>query len=143
MMRIGEPLSRSLRAPDLLDAMGRVLSGGVAEKTSWSEKAPVERWFEAHIAPLKLADQETAALISVRDHGPGIDQSHIPRLTERFYRVDTGKSRAKGGTGLGLAIVKHIALRHRGRLLIESRVGDGSIFKVILPAIDSDWQYSE
>jgi two-component system phosphate regulon sensor histidine kinase PhoR len=311
MMRIGEPLSRSLRAPDLLDAMGRVLSGGVAEKTSWSEKAPVERWFEAHIAPLKLADQETAAMISlrdlteayrvermrvdfvanashelrtplssllgfvetlqgpaknddvarekflrimreqasrmarliddllslsrieqhmhvhpatpvdltmlvahivdtlapiaeenmipltldlepsvivpgdrdelarvienlienalkygrseidaqpieislkqkgrlvafsVRDHGPGIDQSHIPRLTERFYRVDTGKSRAKGGTGLGLAIVKHIALRHRGRLLIESRVGDGSIFKVILPAIDSDWQYSE
>jgi len=64
-------------------------------------------------------------------------------LTERFYRVDTGKSRAKGGTGLGLAIVKHIALRHRGRLLIESRVGDGSIFKVILPAIESDWQYSE
>jgi two-component system, OmpR family, phosphate regulon sensor histidine kinase PhoR len=58
---------------------------------------------------------------------------HIPRLTERFYRVDSHRSREKGGTGLGLAIVKHIVNRHRGRLRIESAVGEGSRFKVILP----------
>lgn len=303
-MRIGEPLSRSLRAPDLLDAVTRVLAGGEAEKTSWSEKVPVERWFEAHIAPLKCDNYELASMISlhdlteanrveqmrvdfianashelrtplssllgfvetlqgpakndeiarekflrimreqagrmarliddllslsrieqhmhvhpatpvdltllvehildtlapmseenmialkvdldpgvivpgdrdelariienlvgnalkygfteqsklpieislkqngpfvafaVRDHGPGIASAHIPRLTERFYRIDAGKSRAKGGTGLGLAIVKHIALRHRGRLVIESRLGAGALFKVILPTSD-------
>ncbi len=61
----------------------------------------------------------------VRDHGPGVAAEHLPRLTERFYRVDAGKSRAKGGTGLGLAIVKHIVLRHRGRLAIESALGEG------------------
>lgn len=303
-MRLGEPLSRSLRAPDLLDAVTRVLAGGEAEKTSWSEKAPVERWFEAHIAPLKCDGYELASMISlhdltqanrveqmrvdfianashelrtplssllgfvetlqgpakndeiargkflrimreqaermarliddllslsrieqhmhvhpatpvdlsllvahildtlapiteenaialkldldpgvivpgdrdelariienlienalkygvseqgdlpieislkqsgrfvafaVRDHGPGIASVHIPRLTERFYRVDAGKSRSKGGTGLGLAIVKHIALRHRGRLVIDSRLGEGSLFKVILPSVE-------
>lgn len=59
------------------------------------------------------------AIFSVQDNGPGIASEHIPRLTERFYRVDAGKSRAKGGTGLGLAIVKHIVLRHRGKLTIE------------------------
>ena len=63
----------------------------------------------------------------------GIDPLHIPRLTERFYRVDTHRSRAMGGTGLGLAIVKHIINRHRGRLRIESRQGEGSVFTVILP----------
>ena len=56
----------------------------------------------------------------VRDFGPGIAPEHLPRLTERFYRVDVGDSRAQGGTGLGLSLVKHIVNRHRGRLLIES-----------------------
>jgi two-component system phosphate regulon sensor histidine kinase PhoR len=69
----------------------------------------------------------------VRDHGPGIDPLHIPRLTERFYRVDTHRSREMGGTGLGLAIVKHIVNRHRGRLRIASEPGQGSTFSVILP----------
>lgn len=304
MMRFGEPLSRSLRSPDLLDAVGRVLAGGEAEKTIWAERAPVERWFEAHVAPMRVDGYDAAAMISlhdltearrvermrvdfvanashelrtplasllgfvetlqgpaknderarekflgimreqaqrmarlvddllslsrieqhmhvrpatpvdltmlvahivdtlapmadeddipialdlapnvvvpgdrdelarvvenlvenalkygrsetgakpveisltregskatfsVRDHGPGVAQEHIPRLTERFYRVDAGKSRAKGGTGLGLAIVKHIVLRHRGRLVIESALGEGSLFKVTVPAID-------
>ncbi|PWC32276.1 ATP-binding protein [Azospirillum sp. TSO35-2] len=72
--------------------------------------------------------------VSVRDHGDGIARTHLPRLTERFYRVDAARSRAMGGTGLGLAIVKHILNRHRGRLTIESEVGAGSAFTVYLPA---------
>ena len=74
-----------------------------------------------------------AAVVSVRDQGPGIDPVHIPRLTERFYRIDSHRSREMGGTGLGLAIVKHIVGRHRGRLRIESDPGDGSEFRVVLP----------
>lgn len=70
---------------------------------------------------------------SVQDEGEGIAAIHIPRLTERFYRVDGHRSREKGGTGLGLAIVKHIVNRHRGRLLIDSEPGKGSVFTVILP----------
>jgi two-component system phosphate regulon sensor histidine kinase PhoR len=71
--------------------------------------------------------------LSVTDHGPGIATHHIPRLTERFYRVDAHRSREVGGTGLGLAIVKHIVNRHRGRLRIETEVGKGSRFLVVLP----------
>ncbi len=71
--------------------------------------------------------------ISVTDHGEGIAPHHIPRLTERFYRVDNHRSREMGGTGLGLAIVKHIVNRHRGRLRIDSELGKGSRFMVILP----------
>ena len=70
----------------------------------------------------------------VIDQGEGIDPLHIPRLTERFYRVDNHRSRAMGGTGLGLAIVKHIVNRHRGRLRIDSQLGQGSVFTVVLPA---------
>jgi two-component system phosphate regulon sensor histidine kinase PhoR len=74
-----------------------------------------------------------AVPVVVADNGDGIPAVHIPRLTERFYRVDSHRSREKGGTGLGLAIVKHIVNRHRGRLRIESEVGTGSRFIVILP----------
>jgi two-component system, OmpR family, phosphate regulon sensor histidine kinase PhoR len=73
------------------------------------------------------------AELCVRDHGPGIAPEHLPRLTERFYRVDVAESRQKGGTGLGLAIVKHIVNRHRGRLVIESEPGQGASFRVVLP----------
>lgn len=72
--------------------------------------------------------------VSVADEGEGIPREHLPRLTERFYRVDAARSRELGGTGLGLAIVKHIVNRHRGDLKIESEVGKGSVFTVILPA---------
>jgi two-component system phosphate regulon sensor histidine kinase PhoR len=75
-----------------------------------------------------------ALQIEVIDQGEGIDALHLPRLTERFYRVDSDRSRQKGGTGLGLAIVKHIVNRHRGRFRIESEVGKGSRFIVVLPA---------
>jgi len=72
--------------------------------------------------------------VSVRDDGEGIAREAIPRLTERFYRVDVRRSRERGGTGLGLAIVKHIVNRHHGRLLIDSVAGEGTTFTVLLPA---------
>ncbi|CAK0753457.1 two-component system, OmpR family, phosphate regulon sensor histidine kinase PhoR [Azospirillaceae bacterium] len=97
---------------------------------------------------IKYAQEQTEVMISlsvkeiggrsmvcaaIADQGDGIAKVHIPRLTERFYRVDAARSRALGGTGLGLAIVKHILNRHRGRLLIESEVGQGSVFTILLP----------
>lgn len=71
--------------------------------------------------------------IQVADNGPGIEPIHLPRLTERFYRADSHRSREVGGTGLGLAIVKHIVSRHRGRLTATSELGQGAVFTVILP----------
>ena len=82
---------------------------------------------------IDLKDIEHRAVLRVRDHGPGISREHLPRLTERFYRVDAGQSRAKGGTGLGLALVKHIVARHRGRLSVDSTPGDGATFTISLP----------
>ena len=73
-------------------------------------------------------------LIEVRDSGPGIAAEHLPRLTERFYRVDRSRSRESGGTGLGLAIVKHVMQRHGGSLHISSELGQGSCFKLVFPA---------
>jgi len=84
------------------------------------------------------AEGEPLVFASVRDDGDGIPQSAIPRLTERFYRVDVKRSREKGGTGLGLAIVKHIVSRHKGRLIIESPPGEGATFTVLLPAIATE-----
>ncbi len=77
------------------------------------------------------------AAVAVRDYGPGIAAEHLPRLTERFYRVDVAGSRAQGGTGLGLALVKHILNRHRGRLTIDSKAGQGATFTVRLPLLHS------
>jgi two-component system phosphate regulon sensor histidine kinase PhoR len=71
--------------------------------------------------------------LSVIDRGEGIAPEHLPRLTERFYRVDAGRSRSVGGTGLGLAIVKHIVGRHRGRLDIRSELGEGTSVRIYLP----------
>lgn len=88
----------------------------VAEQGSGSLKGPVLR-------------------VDVVDRGEGIEARHIPRLTERFYRIDTHRSREMGGTGLGLAIVKHIVNRHRGRLQVSSVKGRGSTFSAIFPAV--------
>jgi two-component system phosphate regulon sensor histidine kinase PhoR len=82
---------------------------------------------------VSLAAADDTAELSVRDYGPGIAPEHLPRLTERFYRVNVQESRSRGGTGLGLAIVKHILNRHRGRLAIQSGQGEGSTFTVRLP----------
>jgi len=76
--------------------------------------------------------------VAVRDFGPGIPPEHLPRLTERFYRVDVGDSRAQGGTGLGLSLVKHILNRHRGRLQIESVPGQGATFTACFPAMKTE-----
>ncbi len=84
-----------------------------------------------------LPPSEREVRVAVRDYGPGIAPEHLPRLTERFYRVDVTESRAQGGTGLGLALVKHIANRHGGRLTIESVPGQGATFTVHLPALRS------
>jgi len=81
--------------------------------------------------------------VEVIDQGPGIAREHIPRLTERFYRVNIRRSREKGGTGLGLAIVKHIVSRHRGRLEIESTLGQGSCFRLWFPVSESDHRRSD
>jgi two-component system, OmpR family, phosphate regulon sensor histidine kinase PhoR len=70
----------------------------------------------------------------VSDTGPGIAAEHLPRLTERFYRVDRSRSRESGGTGLGLSIVKHVILRHGGEVRIHSEPGKGSRFGFVLPA---------
>jgi len=89
------------------------------------------------VVRVSLAAEETvrgpAVRVEVADEGEGIDPVHLPRLTERFYRVDSHRSREMGGTGLGLAIVKHIVSRHRGWLRIESEKGRGSRFQVVLP----------
>ena len=82
-------------------------------------------------------DEPDWAEVSVTDNGPGIAAEHIPRLTERFYRVDATRSRAVGGTGLGLAIVKHIVNRHRGEMKIDSVAGAGSTFTVRLPVSEA------
>jgi two-component system phosphate regulon sensor histidine kinase PhoR len=89
---------------------------------------------EVHLSaePARLGGREGVAF-SVRDDGPGVAREHIPRLTERFYRVDKGRARGAGNTGLGLAIVKHILTRHRGQLAIESELGHGATFRVWVP----------
>ncbi|HEV7265519.1 MAG TPA: ATP-binding protein [Falsiroseomonas sp.] len=95
-------------------AVARIVPGGEGAAPRWPSRPGV--------------------VLSVADEGPGIARQHIPRLTERFYRVDRGRSRNAGGTGLGLAIVKHIVNRHRGQLVIESEEGAGATFTVWLPA---------
>ena len=92
---------------------------------------------DVEFASASASDGAPEVLVTVRDYGPGIAAEHLPRLTERFYRVDVKQSRAEGGTGLGLSLVKHILNRHRGRLTIESEAGQGARFVVRLPLIHS------
>jgi two-component system phosphate regulon sensor histidine kinase PhoR len=87
-----------------------------------------------HIVLRLLARGSGDIEIAVEDNGPGIPREHLSRLTERFYRVDSSRSRETGGTGLGLAIVKHVVQRHGGSLDVDSEVGKGSRFRIVLPA---------
>jgi len=95
----------------------------------------VEIEAQRHLRTLATArpGQRATVAVAVHDHGAGIAREHLPRLTERFYRVDPARSRELGGTGLGLAIVKHIVSHHRGMLEIQSEPGEGSVFTVQLP----------
>ena len=89
---------------------------------------------------VSLAHSRSGAMLAfaVVDQGDGIAPEHLPRLTERFYRVDSGRSRSVGGTGLGLSLVKHIVDRHRGHLEIRSIVGSGTSVSVLLPVAPTD-----
>ena len=92
-------------------------------------------------APVEIgirSGERDMAILTVRDHGEGISPEHLPHLTRRFYRTDPGRSRAQGGTGLGLAICKHIVERHRGRLDIDSKLGEGTVVTVRLPLVAAE-----
>ena len=87
--------------------------------------------------PATLARGDAAVEFAVEDEGPGIAAEHLPRVFERFYRVDKARSRDRGGTGLGLSIVKHIALVHGGEVSVDSEIGRGSVFRLVLRASDA------
>ncbi len=114
-------------ARELHSALSNLLSNAV-------RYTPAGGVIELHV----MGAPEGGLLLQVRDSGPGIASEHLPRLTERFYRVDRSRSRETGGTGLGLAIVKHVMQRHQGELRVESSLGEGSRFSLWLPA--SRWR---
>lgn len=116
-----------------VDQLRQVLSNLIENALKYAPDTPVTLRLEGPVYARELRGD--ALKLTVMDQGPGIDPIHIPRLTERFYRIDTHRSRAMGGTGLGLAIVKHILTRHRGALKIKSALGQGSSFSILLPAI--------
>ena len=129
-VRLGKPVSVLGDRDELHQVFGNLLenairyggSGGRVEITS----------------ELRSEGSQRTVAVHVQDFGPGIPEEHLPRLTERFYRVDVGASREMKGTGLGLAIVKHILTRHGARLAVESRPGEGARFTVLLPVSDAD-----
>jgi two-component system phosphate regulon sensor histidine kinase PhoR len=93
---------------------------------------------QIHVAWVLSVDDQ--ATFSVKDNGVGIAPEHLPRMSERFYRVDRSRSRESGGTGLGLAITKHIAQRHGGSLHIQSALGEGSCFSLVFPSNRVKWE---
>ena len=129
-LQLAGPDSRVARPADA-DQVAQVVRNLRANALRHGRDGGVVR-AEASAAP--GGDGRDGVVLRVTDDGPGIPREHIPRLTERFYRVDRGRSRTAGGTGLGLAIVKHIVSRHRGRLEIESDEGKGATVRVWLPA---------
>lgn len=105
--------------------LGSALSNLIVNALKYSEKGPVKvRWADSAVGPV----------LSVEDKGLGIAAKHIPRLTERFYRVDKSRSQQTSGTGLGLAIVKHVAVSHEAKLFVDSQLGKGSCFRLVFPA---------
>ena len=126
-VRVSIDADAALRAPMDAAMIERALVNLLDNAIKYSEPGrPVE---------MTAAADGGEAVLSVRDRGPGIAAEHLPRLFERFYRVDKARSRQVGGTGLGLSIVKHIARIHGGRVSVESRPGAGSTFRIHLPAV--------
>ena len=116
------------------DQLGQVLQNLLDNAVKYGREGGTVRLSAALAAPGGRWPARPGVTVSVADDGAGISREHLPRLTERFYRADKGRSRAVGGTGLGLAIVKHIVNRHRGQLAIESREGEGATFTIWLPS---------
>ena len=130
-IRVAQPSDGVMVAGDR-DELTRVFENLVENALKYGANGKrVDIGFSDAVSP----DGAVETLVTVHDYGPGIAAEHIPRLTERFYRVDVSQSRAEGGTGLGLALVKHILNRHRGKLVIESEAGQGATFTVRLPLI--------
>lgn len=119
------------------DQMAQVLQNLLDNGLKYGRDGGTLTLTAAVATPGKIWPSRPGVVVSVADQGGGIPKEHLPRLTERFYRVDKGRSRAVGGTGLGLAIVKHIVNRHRGQLLIESEIGKGTTVSVWLPVVQS------
>lgn len=119
---VGQPLTLYGNASQLHSAFSNLLTNAL-------RYTPITADIE-----LRWGQDERGVYFSVLDHGPGIDPVHLPRLTERFYRADSGRGRSEGGTGLGLAIVKHALARHHGHLEVTSKLGHGSCFTCRLPA---------
>lgn len=113
-------LFASVNAPLLEQAITNLIDNAIKYSSGGKVRVKVDR-------------TENELVISVADNGPGIEPEHLPRLFERFYRIDKARSRKAGGTGLGLAIVKHIAQSHKGRVDVQSTPGQGSIFSIHLP----------
>ena len=116
------------------DQLGQVFQNLMDNAIKYGREGGCVRVSAAAAPPGGRWPARPGVTVAVADDGAGIAREHLPRLTERFYRVDKGRSRAVGGTGLGLAIVKHIVNRHRGQLGIDSREGEGTVFTVWLPA---------
>ena len=116
-----EEVSARINAPLLEQAVANLIDNAI----KYSETGSTIR--------VAARQTESEAAISVTDHGCGVPEEHLPRLFERFYRVDKARSRKLGGTGLGLAIVKHIVQAHRGSVSVESAPGEGSTFTIHLP----------
>ncbi len=127
-----EGLDRSQRVPGDPDQLVQVFQNLVENALKYGGSGG---WLGVRLSRIEHEPmlRGPAWAVEIADRGEGVEEIHLPRLTERFYRVDTHRSRAQGGTGLGLAIVKHIVNRHRGRLRIDSQQGQGSRFTVILP----------
>ena len=121
-LKAEEPLALRANAQELRSAFGNLVSNAVHYTPAGGD------------IRLAWGRRGAQAVFSVSDTGPGIEPRHIPRLTERFYRVDHSRSRETGGTGLGLAIVKHVLTRHQATLEIESEPGRGSRFSAVFPA---------
>lgn len=122
----------SVHAPDSLPVLGD--AGQLSQVALNLVENAIKYAGTGKSVDVNVTSQESEAWLTVKDNGPGIAAHHVPRLTERFYRVNVQDSRMRGGTGLGLAIAKHIASRHRGRLVIESELGRGSSFSLVLPS---------
>jgi two-component system phosphate regulon sensor histidine kinase PhoR len=124
----------AIAAPADAGQLGQVLRNLLENAVRYGREGGTIRLSVMRAEPGGRWPARPGVVLAVTDDGPGIARHHIPRLTERFYRVDRGRARSEGGTGLGLAIVKHVVNRHRGQLVIESEEGTGATFTVWLPA---------